>query len=132
MIKQKLTKRAQRWLNNYCQTSNKVITIDNIVNQNETISKVYEKRKTTLEVKTNNGIKEIPNVELNVYIHNNGKTLIREFIQGYKFYKSDIIVYKALKFDEEGGKKIICSLWGYKPTKESGKVVQINTEHINQ
>jgi hypothetical protein len=132
MIKTKLTKRAQRWLENHCLTND--VKVINLSSKESTITKkpvVCEIIDHVLTVRSNGSYKKIP-IQLNCYTYNNQKVNVREFIQGYKFVNNNIVVYLALKFENEKYQKVICSLWNYQSTNKKSNDVLINYNLKNE
>lgn len=128
MIRKKRTTRADRWLNNHCETHSIEVKSNNEVVDVQVTPLVFGQEETNLVVKTRNGEKSIK-IHLNVYKMKNDGISVREFIQGYRFKGKDIVVYLAFKFMNEKNQKVISSLWGYKPTKENiNQLNQIQNE----
>lgn len=112
MIKTKQTQRARRWLVNHCENSIRTIIEDDIPISEVFVPKVIEKSDAILKIKSKGIDREIP-LKLNVYKMKDSDTKIIECISGYKYMNNNIIVYTALKFDNETNQKVVCSKWGY-------------------
>jgi hypothetical protein len=105
-----MTPIAHRWLNNHCETVS--------YNPSEEGLESIVRPKVIEQITTELKGQESVTINLNRYILKNkidgSENTVRQFIQSSYRLGNKIVVRLGLKY-ESNGKKVICSIHGYKP-----------------